>query len=199
MQDAVRHCQAMCNTIDSVAGIFLDATSGMERLVEDLEVERSSFVMTWPDRSDALDIFLEQPLVYRGIAEGSEGPIHFTSNSEYLRRNSVGGANWRLLANLCLVAIYQYWDDHYRKEIANALGIQKDDVRLEVMGELRHYRRSIVHAGGRAEPEVARNQLLPAFQAGELIVIDAQVFVEIVFILKRCIQDYAGQLSGHAA
>ena len=112
----------------------------------------------------------------------------------HLQRNSVGGANWGLLANLCLVAIYQYWDDLHRQAIANALGVPKDDIRLDAMGELRHIRRSIVHAGGKAEPEVARNRLLPRFKRGQRIVIDAQAFVEIVFTLKRSLQEYADEL-----
>jgi hypothetical protein len=196
---AAQSCKAMCEAIDAVAGVFLDATSGMERLVADLEIERSAYVASFPEHSNATDIFLEQPLVYQGIAEGSEGPLHFTTNQLYLQRNSVGGENCRLLANLCLVAIYQYWDDLHRQAIANALGVPKDDIRLDAMGELRHIRRSIVHAGGRAESEVARNRLLPRFKGGQRIVIDAQAFVEIVFTLKRSLQEYADELSRHEA
>lgn len=52
----------------------------------------------------------------------------------------------------------------------------KDDIRLDAIGELRHIRRSIVHAGSNAEPEVARNRFLPRFKRGQRIVIDAQAF-----------------------
>ena len=75
----------------------------------------------------------------------------------------------------------------------------KDDIKLDVMGELRHYRRSIVHAGGKAEPELARNTYLPRFSPGETIVIKPHAFIALVFTLKRGLKDYATQLAGHAA
>ncbi len=196
---AAHCCEAMCDTIDAVAGVFLDATSGMERLVEDLESERAAFVATVPGHANADAAFLDSPLTYRGIAEGSEGPIHFTSRREYLRRNSLGGDNWLLLANLSLVVMYGYWEDHFRAEVAKARGTSKNDVNLDVMGELRYYRNSIVHAGGKAVEQVARNKLLPQFKRGDMIVVNAEMFVEIVFTLKRCLREFAAQLPGHAA
>lgn len=80
----------MCQAIDAVAGVFLDATSGIERLVEDLEIERSAYAASLAKHPNAADIFLEQPLVYRGIAEGSEGPLHFTTNQPPAKQHRRG-------------------------------------------------------------------------------------------------------------
>ena len=51
--------------------------------------------------------------------------LHETTIGEYKRRNEDGGQNWVFLANVCLVGIYQYWEDHFRKEIASALAEER--------------------------------------------------------------------------
>jgi hypothetical protein len=193
-------CDEMCGVIDLLTGVFLDATSGMERLVLDLRLERDELAaQIRAIKPDAPLADVDPPVTYRGIAEGSEGPLHFTSTSEYIERNSVGGHNWFLLAHLCLVSIYQYWDDQYRPRIAAAQNQPKDSVQLQIMGELRHLRISILHAGGKAVPQLARSELLPRYEPGAAIAIDPQTFLDITFALKRHLREYAGASPGHAA
>ena len=151
------------------------------------------------DSAAAVSVDVDPPVTYRGIAEGSEGPLHFTSTSEYIERNSVGGHNWFLLAHLCLVSIDQYWDDQYRPKIAAAQNQPKDSVQLQIMGELRHLRISILHAGGKAVHQLARSELLPRYEPGAAIAIDPQTFLDITFALKRHLREYAGASPGHAA
>ena len=59
--------------------------------------------------------------------------------------------------------------------------------------------RSIVHAGGKAVPELARSELLPRYEPGADIAIDPQTFLEITFALKRHLREYAGASPEHAA
>lgn len=45
-----------------------------------------------------------------------------------------------------VVFIFQLWEEHYRGEIAKALGLgNKDEVFCDLLGDIRHIRHSIIH------------------------------------------------------
>lgn len=53
-----------------------------------------------------------------------------------------------------IVRLYSVWEDHFRQQIAEECGLQKNDIRGDAHGDLRRFRRAIVHAGGRLEQEL---------------------------------------------
>jgi hypothetical protein len=130
-------------------------------------------------------------MTYNGMAEDSSGPLHNTTVIQFIERNAVDGSNWELLTQVCLVMAYQYWEDDIRVRIAEAEGVERNKIVLPVMGELRHYRRAIIHNAGSAVPEMERNEILPAFQRGQKVLIDSQDYIEMMFALKRGVYEFA--------
>lgn len=104
---------------------------------------------------------------------------HVAFATDVLARNSPGGFNQRLVGNMSLVYIYQMWEDEHRKRIANAIGIKDpNELRVPVLGDVRHYRRSIIHNKGIALPECARCEVLRWYDPGAEIFIDTNKLLE---------------------
>lgn len=104
---------------------------------------------------------------------------HVAFTADVLARNAPGGFNQRLAGNMSLVYIYQMWEDEHRKTIANAIGLAgPNELRVPVLGDLRHYRRSIIHNKGVALPECARCEVLRWYAPGEEIFVDTTKLLE---------------------
>jgi hypothetical protein len=73
------------------------------------------------------------------------------------------------LANMCIVNLFQLWEDHYRGRLASALDVQKNDLKVAVFGDLRVLRNAIIHSLGIATPQVAKCEVLRWFKPGDPI------------------------------
>ena len=89
-----------------------------------------------------------------------------TTQADLKQRNEPDGANSVFLARMLIVAVYQLWEDHYRDQIADERGVERNQVTSDLFGDLRHYRRSIIHNRGLAVDEVRRNHVLRWFPPG---------------------------------
>jgi hypothetical protein len=111
--------------------------------------------------------------------------LHQCTQGEYKQRIDKGGNNYKFIGNMCIVSIYQYWEDYYRSEIANSLGLEKEGLHLSIMGDLRILRRSIVHHKGIALPEIDKCEILKWFKHNEIIFIDEAKMEEIVVHIQE--------------
>ncbi len=107
---------------------------------------------------------------------------------EYKKRNSPGGLNHRVIGNMCIIVIYQYWEDYFRIEVARNLGKEKDDISSDIMGDLRLLRHSIIHHESVALKEVENCKLLRWFKEGDEIFIDEDKFKDIISHIKVFIE-----------
>jgi hypothetical protein len=81
-----------------------------------------------------------------------------------------------MAANMSIVMMYAYWEDHYREKIAHAIGLKdKNDVKIEIMGDLRILRNSIVHNGGYVISD-KKFKILGDFRPGDQINIGLDQF-----------------------
>lgn len=71
--------------------------------------------------------------------------MHSVTKSSLLRRIQTDGHNTMMLGNSIIVNIYQLWEDEIRGRIAKAKGIIKNEVNIDLFGEVRHIRQAIVH------------------------------------------------------
>ena len=75
-----------------------------------------------------------------------------------------------------VVLVYALWEENYRQKIADAIGVAKDAIACNLMGELRHVRNWIVHDNSVA-PHDGRTKCpmltqLWEFAPGELAITD---------------------------
>lgn len=188
-RDAI--CADLVTRYDALIGILLDGSYAMGELARQMMDAHTEHIEELQRSHSSIDPASINPIfTYNGIAEDSSGPLHHTTVLDFIRRNGVDGANWELLAQVCLVMAYQYWEDDTRLRLAEALNVPKNQIAMPIMGELRHYRRAILHNRGRALPEMERNTLLPVFRRGERVAVDSQMYLDIMFALKRHVSEF---------
>lgn len=81
---------------------------------------------------------------------------------------------------MCLISIYQYWEDDYRKKIATLLKKEKTELKEPIMGDIKELRISIIHHKAIALPNVKKCTLLKWYQEGDEIFINKEQFKEII-------------------
>ena len=83
--------------------------------------------------------------IYFGSEHPDKGQFDASINiGEYLDSFQNGGFQ-NLIAKSFMTAIYAEWDELYRFRIAEELGVQRNDVKSDLMGDLRLIRNYIVH------------------------------------------------------
>ncbi|HUZ72697.1 MAG TPA: hypothetical protein VMU87_06910 [Stellaceae bacterium] len=104
--------------------------------------------------------------------------IHQSTQGEAKERNKSGGQNFIMMAQLCIVSFYDFWEEYLRREYAVAKGKlareEKDDDRIkeavrhharhDIWGDLYYFRTSIVHKLGVANSDVARCRVFQWFK-----------------------------------
>ena len=80
--------------------------------------------------------------------------------------------------------IYQYWEDYYRPKIAQENGVLKENIKWDIIGDLRFFRESIIHHKGIAVPKIRNCKILKWFKEGEIININNIQFEEIIRNIK---------------
>ncbi|MBI4674726.1 MAG: hypothetical protein HY741_24030 [Chloroflexi bacterium] len=106
------------------------------------------------------------------------------TQGEWKEKNGKDGVKIRLVGNMCLVMIYQYWEDKYREEIAKSKRIAKDELMSDLFGDIRHFRNSIIHNNGRAISEVSRCKIPRWFTENDEIVMDAAKMDRLIDCIK---------------
>ena len=86
---------------------------------------------------------------------------------------------------MCLVMIYQYWEDRYREEIASSKGIAKDELMSDLFGDIRYFRNSIIHNKGRALREVNNCKILKWFKEKDDIVLNSEKMDHLLDCIKN--------------
>ena len=182
--------------VHSILGVFLDGTMGLGLLRKHFDkVQREALRLV--DDLDVSSLDATDFLYGKGDPNSPDAIIlHKAKQADFKARIQQGSKNETFLGNMCLVMIYQYWEDHYRLKIAKALGMEdKDDLKCAIMGDVRHLRRSIIHNNGIAVPEVNNCELLKWFAPGDHIMIDQSNLEELVQHIDSCLEELGHQAS----
>ena len=181
------------STVDAIYGVYLDSTTGFDEICRRHERQQQDTLRWLKDTHPELATV--QYLDSTSFIYGKGDPrtpeaveLHRCTQAQYRTRNSKGGLNYLFIANMALVAIYQYWEDHFRSEIAAQLGLSKNELKEPVMGDLRRVRHSVVHHAGVALPEIDECEVLKWFHPGDLIYLDAEKFETVIYELKMMIR-----------
>ena len=176
--------QEYLTIVDSIHGAYLDAITGFLTLVDEYDKVRQKMLARRPNiPSDAFD---GATMVY-----GTDLPhqpqsrvVHACTQGEYRQRNAEGGQNHKVMGQGSLVQMYGFWEDCYRDKIAKLSGRMKDDLKIDIFGDMRLLRISIVHHRGIATKDVKRCKLLKWFKEGDEIFLMPEHFETIVERLR---------------
>jgi hypothetical protein len=170
---------------DSIVGVCFDSFRGFELNVREIirfQQERIRDSANSGSQESNLQLLDSAWLLY-GAGDPNDPNAklyHQTTQGQFKARNSQGGFNHIFVANMGVIAIYQYWEDEYRGRIANVLNVEKDNVLSDVFGDMRIIRRSIIHHGSIADQDIERCKILRWFKPGDTIVIDRRMFSELL-------------------
>ena len=180
--------------VDSIHGCYLDAITGFYALIEEYDEAKQQM------REDRPHIpakaFDKSPFTYStGHPQRPDSRVvHACSQGEYRSRNEEGGRNHLVMGQVCLVQIYGYWDDCYRAKLATSCGKETNDLKLDIMGDIRFLRNSIVHHRGVAVKDVERCVILKWFKEGDSILLTPVNFEDIISRVRNDLPSYIDSL-----
>ncbi len=148
--------------LDNLLGTYLDSIAGYSLNIQRLTSSQARLDLKAKHRGTLSYTY--------GIGPPEENfPIHVTDQSEMITRNSPHGRNARLIGNMLVVLVYEYWE-YYREIIASLMKIPTNDLRYDIFGDLRHLRHSIIHNRGIVTNNLAnKSKELTWFKRGEQI------------------------------
>src|ERR671919_1552699 len=131
--------------VDYIYGVYLDATTGFERLRAWFEENQGkSLEMLKGSHPELASIdYLDSVEMIYGKGDPNDPSsivLHHCTQREYKERNIEGGINYKFLGNMALVGLYQYWEDYHRSRVAASIGKQRNDLQAPIMGDLRRLR-----------------------------------------------------------
>jgi len=122
------------------------------------------------------------------------GVLHMTTQGELKERNKENGINFKVIGNLSVVLLYQYWEDKYREAIATSINLKKSELMSPIFGELRQIRNAILHNNGIATTKVEKKVQIVKFKQGEEIYLARENLHEIINAIKDYLKSLESQI-----
>jgi hypothetical protein len=186
--------------VTSIYGVYLMSTQGFSLLIKELTdlqlTTVNKFRTTQPELASIQYLDSTSYIFGQGDPNLSTSiELYRCTQGEYKERNSKKGINSRFIGNMCVIAMYQYWEDYYRQEIASLLNkTSKNEIVSDIMGDIKILRRSIIHHRGIALKDVESCKLLRWFKKGDDIFIDENMMQFIVFQVKSYLRALQGEV-----
>ena len=186
--------------VDYIYGVYLDATTGFDKLREWFATSQADTLVVLRNTHPELATIEYLDSVHMIYGKGNPNipeaiELHRCTQKEYKERNSENGLNFRFLGNMALVSLYQYWEDFHRAQIAKELGVEKVDLKVPIMGDLRLMRISIIHHAGVALKDIENCELLKWYKEGDEIFINKVKFEDIIYQIKNMFTELRNQQS----
>ncbi|MEO7299419.1 MAG: hypothetical protein ABI042_12690 [Verrucomicrobiota bacterium] len=175
-------CNEFLNVVTDTYVFYLDAFKGLEMVRTDVE-DRQEADQFSDDNSDVPYLKqYEEPVELHKLVQ--------TNLGAFKKRNAEDGRNYEMLGNLCLVAIYSWWEDSFREKFATYLGKTKNEIKFPIMGDIRLLRIAIIHNTGVATEDCERCELLKWFKRGDRIVLTFENFERIILEIKIMLETF---------
>ncbi len=150
--------------IQQTIALMTLAIEGLRRLARELE----QVFATQGDQDERLFVSDVDPVL--------EGPTHGSiPRSELIARSRVGGPAEVLLIQQWIVSMFARWEGEYRPAIARLHGVEPDQVKSELFGDLRWLRNDVVHNNGVVKAS-AKCAVLGSFKPGDTITLGTEHF-----------------------
>jgi len=143
-EDAVRE---YIDLINAQVGVYMDALAGFEghhtRVTRQVHrVLKATGVRKDTDGHTVIHTSYEDPT--------KPAVLHnrICRTDDYLRANAPGGSNEQQHAKAVLIFLFVFWEDEVRPRLAAAKDVAPNEIRSDVMGDLRVLRNVFLHAKG---------------------------------------------------
>ena len=132
--------------VNQQVGVYMDALAGFAGHYA--RVERQVHRANRPVKS-GIDSAGQRVVVWASYEDPTKPDVvhnRVVRAADYLAANAKGGSNEQQHAKAILVFLFTYWEDEIRPRLATAKGVAVQDIRSDVMGDLRILRNVILHA-----------------------------------------------------
>lgn len=106
---------------------------------------------------------------------------------DYLKANALGGSNEQQHARAIVIFLFTYWEDEIRPRLALASAKPVNDIRSDIMGDMRILRHAILHAKSVIRPDEHRRLKLlgSMFPSNEPINISYEDMHRLFVLMKQ--------------
>lgn len=188
---AIEELKEFNRVVDRILGVYLDSTLGFSLGKKHIENTQRTCISQNPHDPQLSSLeYLDSVKMIHGEGNPNDPDsvmLHRSTQKEFKERNTEGGENFKFIANMSLISIYQYWEDHYRDTIASHLSLEKNKLMSPIMGDIRHIRRSIIHRQSRCVLEVERCTHINWFVENDEVVFTKEQFKHVVALVKEYI------------
>jgi len=183
-----------------IYGLYFDSIHGFVLVAAKIKEFQKTFLEKY--KISSIEDFDKTSFIYGRGKPGSKDSysMHISKMGKIKERNKKSGENYKIIANLCLVLIYQYWEDYYREKIANNNGYEKNELELDIFNDIRIIRRSIIHNSSIAIKDVKKLKFLKWFKKGDKIEIDTKQLEKIIeYIFYSVLNDISEEYKKYGA
>ena len=134
--------------VNQQVGVYMDALAGFAG--HHTRVERQVHRISRAIKS-SIDNTGERVVVRASYEDPTQPDIihnHIIRANDYISANSIGGSNEQQHARAILVFLFMYWEDEIRPRLATAKSVELQEIRSDIMGDLRILRNIFLHAKG---------------------------------------------------
>ena len=157
--------------VNQQVGVYMDALAGFAGHYA--RVERQVHRASRPAKSN-IDSTGKHVIVWASYEDPTQPDIvhnRVIRADDYLAANTKGGSNEQQHAKAILVFLFTYWEDEIRPRLATSKSVKAQDIRSDVMGDLRILRNLILHA----KSIMRRDKHGDLKKLGELFVVDQPI------------------------
>jgi hypothetical protein len=174
--------------VELIYSIYRDCRNAFVLTLKDFKQQQETMLKEFESQGKHWTIEdLDKKKYHYGVREGKSGKISSAASftqGEWKEKIGENGSNVNHIGNICLVMIYQYWEDKYREEIAISKGMNNGELNSNLFGDIRYLRNSIIHNNGRANDDVDKCKILRWFRANDQIIIDANKMDLLIAYIK---------------
>jgi len=116
------------------------------------------------------------------------------TQEEFQKEISQKGEFTTKLSGVFLASIYQLWEDKFRKKIARGLGIEMNQVKSDLIGEIRLLRQAIIHNDFSPTKDLKKLKILDFIELRDLILLSrndmSKIFLMLIEEIEQRIKEY---------
>jgi hypothetical protein len=193
-----------------IHGLYLDSLVGFSTIYAKLQSEQN-FIRQWLKNSKFTNENFQDQMSfnYKDILKEDfcASHIHEATQGEVKKRNLPGGDNYKILAQMCIVYLSDYWNEYLRKEYAIAKGmldpklkkeckvreVLNSQIKEDFWADMTILRNSIVHHQGIATDKTSKCRLIKWFSKKEDINLTPEmmrrIFLMVVVFRNRLFRE----------
>jgi hypothetical protein len=142
--------------VNRQVGVYMDALAGFAG--HHTHVERQVNRINQPVNS-SIDNTGQRVVVWASYEDPTQPDVvhnRIIRATDYIAANSNGGSNEQQHSHAVLIFLFTYWEDEIRPRLATSKGVESQEIKSDIMGDLRILRNVILHSKGIIYPEKHR-------------------------------------------